>query len=183
VPRFCSARQACCPASLPHTVARCSTLHVSRDAWFAPLLTDLRGRGPTKRLRNAAPLYGFARTAESSGGKTYATSKEVWHKHKRVRDAAADAAARYLRAEAAEGRLPGPAVTTAAALGLPGNRSAEARPPIGARLRPAQTFATPLWVGAPPPLVYCATCWWVDPGAGPPPRLSGGGKCTLGVGS
>jgi hypothetical protein len=67
-------------------------LHVSHDSWFAPLLSDFRGQGPTRRLQNTAALYGFTRTTELSGGRTYPVSKEVWHK--RVRDAVADAAAR-----------------------------------------------------------------------------------------
>jgi hypothetical protein len=83
-------------------------LHVSHDSWFAPLLSDFRGQGPLRRLQNTAALYGFTRTTELSGGRTYPTSKEVWHK--RVRDAVADAAARFLRAKAVERKLPGPAV-------------------------------------------------------------------------
>jgi hypothetical protein len=83
-------------------------LRVSRDSWFAPLLSDFRGQGPTRRLQNTAALYGFTRTTELSGGRTYPVSKEVWHK--RVRDAVADAAARFLRAKAVERKLPGPAV-------------------------------------------------------------------------
>jgi hypothetical protein len=83
-------------------------LHVSHDSWFAPLLSDFRGQGPTRRLQNTAALYGFTRTTELSGGRTYPTSKEVWHKG--VRDAVADAAARFLQAKAVERKLPGPAV-------------------------------------------------------------------------
>jgi hypothetical protein len=83
-------------------------LHVSHDSWFAPLLSDFRGQGSTKRLQNTAALYGFTRTAQLSGGRTYPTSKEVWHK--RVRDAVADAAARFLQTKAVERKLPGPAV-------------------------------------------------------------------------
>jgi hypothetical protein len=41
-------------------------------------------------------------------GRTYPTSKETWHK--RVRDAVAGTAARFLQAKAAERKLPGPAV-------------------------------------------------------------------------
>jgi hypothetical protein len=52
-------------------------LHVSHDSRFAPLLSDFRGQGPTRRLQNTAALYGFTRTAELSGGRTYPTSKET----------------------------------------------------------------------------------------------------------
>jgi hypothetical protein len=31
-------------------------LHVSHDSWFAPPLSDFRGRGPTRRLENVAAL-------------------------------------------------------------------------------------------------------------------------------
>jgi hypothetical protein len=84
-------------------------LHVSHDSWFAPLLSDFRGQGPSRRLQNTAALCGFTRTTETSDGRTYPISKEV--RHKRVRDAVADAAARlFLQAKAVGRKLPGPAV-------------------------------------------------------------------------
>jgi hypothetical protein len=36
-------------------------LHVSHDAWFAPLLTDFRGQGPTNRLQDTGLSTGSRR--------------------------------------------------------------------------------------------------------------------------
>jgi hypothetical protein len=96
---------------------------------LAPLLPEFRGRGPRQRLQNTASLYGPHKTAERGTSTSYALaflgnrdttgtdreadfpfSKERWHR--RVRDAVGDAAARHLRAKAAERQPPGPETVT-----------------------------------------------------------------------
>jgi hypothetical protein len=66
VPRFCSATSRETGTVPSKFVAHRRTvqywLHVSHDSWFAPLLSDFRGQGPTRRLQNTAALYGFTRS-------------------------------------------------------------------------------------------------------------------------
>jgi hypothetical protein len=104
-------------------------LHVSHDAWFAPLLPEFRGQGPRQRLQNIASLYGLHKTTERGTSAAYTLaflgnrdttgidreadfpfSKERWHR--KVHDAVEDAAARHLQTKAAERQLPGPETVT-----------------------------------------------------------------------
>jgi hypothetical protein len=85
-------------------------LHVSHDAWFAPLLPTFRGRGPLKRLQNTAALYDFTETAGTSGGESCPFDKDTWRN--KVHAAVDDAAVRYLQERAAQRGLSGPEVAS-----------------------------------------------------------------------
>jgi endonuclease/exonuclease/phosphatase family metal-dependent hydrolase len=83
-------------------------LHVSHDAWFAPLLPTFRGRGPLKRLQNIAALYDLTETTGISDGEPCPFDKDTWRN--KVHEAVGDAAVRYLQEQTAQRGLSGPEV-------------------------------------------------------------------------
>jgi hypothetical protein len=128
-------------------------LHVSHEAWFAPLLPSFRGRGPLKRLRNTAGPYGLTETAAPStrtpGARGARGSRRCRAVHSGGGGAARPPRARDRREAERPPRASGPALGTRGRLPcevrgcFPGSAHSQAASAAGTRATtvPARTAA------------------------------------------